>query len=363
MTSPEHSDAETGAVSPVVAVILLVGITVILSATVGLFALDLGDSATSGGQSNLGAQITASESDGTVTARIVTGSAEEVRLLVNGAVEDQISDASAGDTLSATAQSSDQVSLVAVENGQETVVTSTTPISESSAGPTAPTEGLIAHYEFDEGSGDTLADSAGGVDATRNGPSWVTDSPLVGDASLLFDGSSDTASTSGTNAHAFDTSSATFTVSAWVSHNSVTGGQSYMARYDSSNSEKEWLFSNEDGEVRFSGYEGGGSTTRLDVRSTSTPLTTTDAHHVVAVVDIGNNAVTIYVDGDEQPTEHVGDGGITDMDSTGTQTRFGHIKGTDGNILQHYDGVLDDVRLYDRKLSESEVQDLYDATK
>jgi hypothetical protein len=49
-------------------------------------------------------------------------------------------------------------------------------------------DGLVAHWKFDEGEGDTAYDSAGGNHGTLNGPTWTTGQ--IGEA-LSFDGTED----------------------------------------------------------------------------------------------------------------------------------------------------------------------------
>src|SRR3990167_8862308 len=77
----------------------------------------------------------------------------------------------------------------------------------------APTSGLVGYWNFDEGSGATVADSSGnGNNGTLSGgPTWVTGK--VGSGALSFDGTNDYINIPSSALYDF---AGDFTVSAWV---------------------------------------------------------------------------------------------------------------------------------------------------
>lgn len=106
------------AVSPVVGVILLVAITVILSATIGMFVLNLGD--TTPDHSTAG--VTISETENGATVQVVSmGSTNELTVLVDGTEEATLS--TVGDSVSVPAG---EVTVIAANGGEGTVISSET---------------------------------------------------------------------------------------------------------------------------------------------------------------------------------------------------------------------------------------------
>src|SRR3990167_283101 len=84
----------------------------------------------------------------------------------------------------------------------------------------APTSGLVGYWNFDEGSGATVADSSGNgnTGTLTNGPTWTTGK--IGQA-LSFDGSNDYVD-AGTGSSLNLASS--LTVSAWIKPDTFGGG-------------------------------------------------------------------------------------------------------------------------------------------
>lgn len=89
---------------------------------------------------------------------------------------------------------------------------------------------------------------------------------------------------------------------------------------------------------------GGGSTVL-----TTFPDGDTGWVHVVLVWDIGGMTATPYINGAKDKST-----AFTMVSYGGTQLVFG-VRGS----LPHYNGYLDDVRMYDRLLTSSEVAELY----
>lgn len=119
-------DASEEAVSPVVAVILMVAVTVVLAAIIGTFVFDLGQNVSDSSVSS-DLSVRMSVSSGTVEAQVVTGEADKLELLVDSSVEDSKTDVTAGDTLSATGVATDaQITVRSMNNGRQTVVASQT---------------------------------------------------------------------------------------------------------------------------------------------------------------------------------------------------------------------------------------------
>ena len=223
----------------------------------------------------------------------------------------------------------------------------------SSSGPTGP----VAHWTLDEGSGQTAADStANNNDATlgssgvadANDPSW---SCVTGGNALDFDGLDDYAD-AGTDA-SLDMGSGDFTLAAWVQTTATdspviagkggdsTGGKRYVLRVAAAGELRVIIDDNvTKGEVvsAVAGYNDGAW------------------HHVTGVRD-GTN-LRLFVDGTEDANSPLDITGIGSLDSPRVFSIGSIID--EPTVLQSrfFDGLIDEVRLYDRALSSPEISAL-----
>jgi len=200
--------------------------------------------------------------------------------------------------------------------------------------------GLIAYWEFDEGSGTTAYDSAGNNDGAIYGATWTIGQ--VGGA-LSFDGVDDYVDCG--NDESLDFTDA-ITIGAWVKRpNFDTGGVIAGKTNGNSVTAGYGLYSYPDG-LLFSFYSGGWRRT--------TPRVTIPAnqwHHVVGTFD-GNNAY-LYVDGQQKASlAHTG----TIAAATGYSF---HISYWRPALPVYFNGTIDDVMVFDRSLSPEEIQQLY----
>jgi len=188
-----------------------------------------------------------------------------------------------------------------------------------------PTSGLQAEWLFDEGSGTTAADTSGNGNpgTLTNGPTW-TSSGHAG-AALSFDGVNDRVIASVPNLPAV-------TISMWV--NAPRAGT--VKRIFDRNGSNPIIRILSDGRPQFVGSSFLNSTTAI---------TANVWQHIVVVGDASGHK--IYVNGSLA--------GSDAMAYVVTQSEAVSI----GGSLDYFPGAIDDVRLYDRALSASEVSDLY----
>ena len=95
--------------------------------------------------------------------------------------------------------------------------------------------------------------------------------------------------------------------------------------------------------------DGAGVLAGHDASSDVT-YTDTEWHHVVGVIDDGTSS--LYVDGAKQVQE-----GAVDLTDSGIIAYIGKQYGDDSSH-RYWNGLIDDVRIYDRALSEQEILDL-----
>ncbi|WP_414838294.1 LamG domain-containing protein [Candidatus Nanosalina sp. VS9-1] len=219
------------------------------------------------------------------------------------------------------------------------------------------TEGLVAYYPFEAGTGSTVTDEALGNDGSINGASWV--SGAIGDYSLSFDGGSDYV---GVDSLGDTDVEPPFTLSAWFNSNvDETEARSELIQTQS----KKWHIRIEDrGD---GGFGSPGNTFNpglgLHIQNSADDLwyvvsfpTPTDTwHHVTAVFD--GQDMKIFLDGVLQDSYSFGSQITIKNDNLSTTSFGARPDGTNP-----WDGEIDDVRIYDRKLSTPEIKALYNLT-
>ena len=200
---------------------------------------------------------------------------------------------------------------------------------------------LAGRWKMDEGSGSTIDDaSINGNDGSITGsPSWV---PGIFDQALSLDGSSD---------YAVVPDDATLdltdgmTLAAWIKPE-ATGTQQIINKVDGSSGFELFLSSNSPDYVN---VQLNGSAT-YKINSTSMfPTDGTTWMHVAATYD--GLDLKLFINGlQEGPT-------ISGQGSINTNSADVGI-GADDSGNEKFQGALDDVRIYNRALSNSEIQDL-----
>lgn len=203
------------------------------------------------------------------------------------------------------------------------------------------TEGLVAYYPMDSGSGSTISDQALNNDGTINGVSWTTDSK-IGSSCLSFDGTDDYVDVSHKSVLMPDR----ITVSGWVNFNDaskdwmmVDKGDSHPGTfylYDDANDSYGVRWTIKDGSNRYDAEYNAVS-----------DLNNNQWYHIAGTFD-GKKA-RLYVDG-------VLVGSVSaNFGSNSEPLWIGRYQG--GGY--HVNGKIDDVRIYNRPLSTPEIKALY----
>ncbi len=230
---------------------------------------------------------------------------------------------------------------------------------------------LAVYYRFDEGSGIWVNDSGGALDATlKNGstacadgdcPTWVAGKRGT---AVLFDGSNDYAA-SEYNVSGSDAYSTGVTYMAWISRaDTGTGSRTRILSLDAS---EYWSLDQDsgtsDGDHSPGGYTstGSGNTRFLDG---SVPLPQDTWTHVAMVWDPAGPEMRLYINGSL-------DGTLSTDPTLGTgSTRFLYL--ADGSEASGFDsgqnnayfgGRIDEMQIHHSALSEGTISRIYDATR
>lgn len=212
----------------------------------------------------------------------------------------------------------------------------------TTGGSSGPPTGLVAAYGFEEGSGSSVADASGqDNDGDIDGATWTT-SGKFGNA-LDFDGVNDLVLVSDSSSLALDSA---MTLSAWVRPASSANVRRPVVSKSGNGAEGIW------GLTSRSPNTGPGLGVRRaggwQVASSPTVLDEDEWVHLAATWD--GSTGRIYVDGDLAASGTI-DG--TALTSTGA------MKIGASNLIamdNFFDGLIDEVRVYNRALSTQEIQ-------
>jgi hypothetical protein len=204
---------------------------------------------------------------------------------------------------------------------------------------TAVPDGLVGYWKLDEDFGNTTADSSGAGNAGTlyNGAAFVEAGKSK--RAAQFWGTSSSYIDAGNSSSLAFSSSQPFSISAWVFLPSVPSSLTGIVTKSRNSPPWYGIW------VSAAGiWRAGGTTSDIDGG------TATAGWHHVAIVQ-NSSAVTrkIYVD-----TAQTASGSAQDANGTG-RLWFGGAEGKS----EYFTGMVDEVRIYDRALSQSEITQLY----
>ena len=207
------------------------------------------------------------------------------------------------------------------------------------------TQGLVGWWKFDESNGTVANDSSGN---NRNGSLTGFDSNTtqwvqgkVGGA-LQFDGTDDYVNING---YKGILGSSPRTMVAWIKTTKV---ESSIMSWGNHNSAQKWSFPIKTDKLRVEAYNGSIVGTN--------EVTDDQWHHVGSVLPTGTNNINqilFYLDGVAEPHSEISNMVINTVASQDVR-----IGGLDFNS-RYFQGLIDDIRIYDRALNATEVAALY----
>jgi type II secretory pathway pseudopilin PulG len=209
--------------------------------------------------------------------------------------------------------------------------------------------GLIGYWSLDEGTGATAYDVSGNGNAGAliSSPAWQGEGSCKRGGCLSFDGVDDFVRVQPSPIFNFSN----FTISAWVKPAAFTS--SYRSGIVSRRPGSGWNFDisgaiEGDGQGKAELMEAGGAKI-----AGGTVMQAGQWYY--AAVAVSGNSVRVYVNG-------VLDGSGTLAWTNGANDII-YIGGVQASSGYYLNGLMDDVRVYNRALSDAEIQSIYNATK
>lgn len=195
------------------------------------------------------------------------------------------------------------------------------------------TTGLVRYYKFDDGSGETAADSSGSADTATlvNTPAWVT-GRIGGGLQFASAGSESASFTAVTR-----TDAEAWSWAAWVDFTD-TGTNNTLSGVGDSTSNIILKAGNTSITVR---------TAAAANRTFTVAALTTVFRHIVVTRAAGGN-INVYVDGVASVSGPISDAGAMTFSKLGIR-----------NSDLYLNGTLDEVRIYTVELSVADVAELY----
>jgi len=201
-----------------------------------------------------------------------------------------------------------------------------------------PLEGLVAAWHFDENSGTTAGDAMGSHDGTVTGAEWV---PGISNSALAFNGTNGQVQIP--NGGNFNPTGEEISFSLWFNLQEAGNYGAFIYQ-----NVKYLVWIDNVGKVSFALYTPTWHSIYIDWANR---IIDTDWHHVAATYD--GAQMKLYLDGTLMKT-----GDVTGPLQTSV---FDVIIGNQSSI-NHFGGIIDEVLVYDRALTATEVATIYSTT-
>jgi len=209
--------------------------------------------------------------------------------------------------------------------------------------------GLVGYWTFDEGTGTVAADSSGeGNDGAFQGTGSNWTGGRVGNYAAQFNGGNYFESPSASSLN-FGTSG--FSVSFWAKKAATGGQHSFIGKNSATNVPGWIIYQHSDGRSLVLLVSDG--TGAYDSIPYNDGINDGAWHHVVGVMDRSGSTLYLYVDGVLVKS------GATSIAGSVSNAHVLDMGYTWGLL----DGLLDDVRIYNRALSAAEILAIYNSTK
>jgi hypothetical protein len=215
------------------------------------------------------------------------------------------------------------------------------------------TTDLVAHWEFEEGTGTAASDSSGNGNGgtLTNSPTWAAGT--IGDTALEFDGADDYVEIANESNFDFEHTDP-FSVAGWAKFDPGESGQIAIFNKSQQSGNQPGIDLRIDaGNRLLRVYLVQANGSAISVASAVNSLTPNTWHHVALTYDGSSSGagLKVYIDGE---FIDAGSGTLTQSILNDSAPFLG--KGVGASMF--FNGTLDDVRVYSRELSDADVSEL-----
>lgn len=216
---------------------------------------------------------------------------------------------------------------------------------------TIPLDGLVAYYPFNGNANDESGNNNNGT--TNGGLTWVVDRFNHPGKAANFNGTSSYINVLVSSSLQIQSD---ITLSVWVTSSASQNNKVIVEKYYGNLNDHGWLLETmTDGQPVFEGRDGrGGSST---IKGSGGDINDNKWHLIVG--QRSGNIWKIYIDGQHINETNVE--GTAGSIESGGDLRIGASKYS--VPMQFWNGNIDDIRIYKRALSDTEIQALYTEVK
>ena len=225
------------------------------------------------------------------------------------------------------------------------------------------TNGLVSVWEFDETSGSIASDSYG----SNNGTITSVDINQIGKIDKCYGFTAENygsyAELGDIDVSPFDGSTSTLSISFWYKK-TETNGANVVSKYTAlsgNQSRTFYIHVSSENYLRF--FVGDNSSWQYYHTETIT-FNVNTWYHIVVIANIATDLITTYCDNVSYPMSLIGSSGsdLTRFYNGTTSLNLGHLENSDGSYVGFGgDTYIDQVSLWNRALSSSEVSQLYNS--
>jgi hypothetical protein len=223
-------------------------------------------------------------------------------------------------------------------------------------------DGLVAYYPFN---GNAQDESGNGNDGTVHGATLTEDRFGNKGSAYSFDGVDDYIEKKNPS-NVLNIGSQNWTISVWIKTNNLS--QMIISRYECG-----WDCSPDVGAEALYNLGISNANAYFSVRSDNmygmkeTPIVRDNNnindgtwHYITGILDRDVLLLKLFIDGKEKNTVSIGK--LDSITDGGSPFEIGRIFRQQGSSTEYFKGDIDDIRIYNRALSESEIQQLYATT-
>ncbi|GAW87850.1 hypothetical protein bplSymb_SCF21901P001 [Bathymodiolus platifrons methanotrophic gill symbiont] len=215
------------------------------------------------------------------------------------------------------------------------------------------TDGLVAYYKFENDASDS---SGNGNDGTEHG--GITYTTGVQGQAVKFDGVDDYIYV---NHDESLNVSGDFSISFWLYRATNNGIQDILVKGRDCLNHYMFNASGSNAGSRGQAFNVGNGSWWCDGVSASTSFPINEWHHVTGIIDNTNGVIKYYLDGELESENSISPYTTTNSYPLIMGRHFTSSDGRLGIYKYQFKGMLDEVRIYERALSEAEIQKLYNS--